>query len=222
MSTLPPEEIAHQQAHIHEDHRKDLGAFFTICIVISAICVVMRIWSRQLTDSGLGRDDYCFLVGAIIAIASFCVLDIYVFDAGLGLHWVALTPAQMTLFPKLNYAYDILNDKGRVVTDQALRVKGHDSTYAAGDINGISPLGLLPSKGQANIVAENILAELGGKPGAREWKPFTTKESLLVPVGKNGGVGALFGWWVPSFGIKFIKSKDFLFSQMPNYVMGKA
>lgn len=31
------------------------------------------------------------------------------FDAGLGEHWVALTPDQKILFPKLNYAYNILN-----------------------------------------------------------------------------------------------------------------
>lgn len=34
---------------------------------------------------------------------------LYAFDAGLGKHWVALTPEQKVLFPKLNYAYNILN-----------------------------------------------------------------------------------------------------------------
>lgn len=34
---------------------------------------------------------------------------LYAFVAGLGKHWVALTPDQRALFPKLNYAYNILN-----------------------------------------------------------------------------------------------------------------
>ena len=117
---------------------------------------------------------------------------------------------------------DLLNDKGRVLTNSYLRVEGLESAYAAGDIASIAPLGLLTTKGQLNVVADNIIADLGGKGPAKEWKPFTTKEMQIVPVGPNAGVGAIFGWWAPSFVVKMLKSKHFFFPQAHNYLIGKA
>ena len=57
----------------------------------------------------------------------------------------------------------------------------------------------------------NIVAELGGKGKLKEYKPMTTKETQFVPVGPDRGVGAAFGWWIPSAVVRMVKSKTMFF-----------
>ena len=42
-------------------------------------------------------------------------------------------------------------------------------------------------------------------------KPLTIKETQFVPIGPNYGVGAAFGWWIPSAVVKMLKSKNMFF-----------
>ena len=56
----------------------------------------------------------------------------------------------------------------------------------------------------------------------KPYKPLTTKETQLVPVGPDQGVGAAFGWWLPSMLVKMAKSKTFMFDQALKTVMGTA
>lgn len=109
MSSIPPEEVEYQEARFHEDESRSLAAFFTVCLGVTFFCMVSRTTSRLLTSVGLRADDWTFLVGALIASGSFAVLMIYAFDAGLGRHWLSLSAEEVLLFPKLNYAYNILN-----------------------------------------------------------------------------------------------------------------
>ena len=73
-------------------------------------------------------------------------------------------------------------------------------------------------------LSANVLAELRGKgeAGMKPYKPLTTKEMQLVPVGPEKGVGALFGWWLPSFGVTMIKGRNMMFPQATACVMGTA
>ncbi|KAI9733488.1 MAG: hypothetical protein M1818_007236 [Claussenomyces sp. TS43310] len=50
----------------------------------------------------------------------------------------------------------------------------------------------------------------------------TTKELQLVPIGRNGGVGVLFGWRIPSIMVYMIKGKDYMISAAQDAVTGKA
>ncbi|KAI9680045.1 MAG: hypothetical protein M1817_005061 [Caeruleum heppii] len=109
MADIPPNELRYQQENIHEDQSQELSAFFIVCIVLSLLFPALRFASRKSGGSALKADDYTLLVGVILAQASFVVLLIYTFEAGLGKHVIALTPKQLILFPKLNYAYNILN-----------------------------------------------------------------------------------------------------------------
>ncbi|MCJ1373901.1 hypothetical protein MMC20_005131 [Loxospora ochrophaea] len=109
MATLPPAEVSYQESHLYQNETRQLSAFFGVCFVVSFICMTTRVAARVVTGISLKADDAVFLVGATLAEGSFIVLLIYAADAGLGEHWLGLTPAQMRLFPKLNYAYNILN-----------------------------------------------------------------------------------------------------------------
>ena len=48
----------------------------------------------------------------------------------------------------------------------------------------------------------------GGLPVQLEFKPI--KDTILVPIGTDGGVGQVFGWKMPSFFVKLAKGKSFL------------
>jgi NADH dehydrogenase FAD-containing subunit len=53
-------------------------------------------------------------------------------------------------------------------------------------------------------------------------RPFDLKpnESQLVPIGKTNGVGAMFGWQVPSFFVWLIKGRDYMTSKESSHPKG--
>ena len=116
----------------------------------------------------------------------------------------------------------LVDDKQRVIVDAYMRIPSVTGAYAVGDLASNSPGGVLTVMSQAPATFGNIIAELSGKGLGKEWKPVTEKEMQIVPVGPQGGVGAVFGWWLPSFGVKMIKSKDFMFPKALKTVMGTA
>ena len=65
MATLPPEELAYQQAHRDEDASGSLIAFYAVCIALTFLCAVSRTTSRRLSSLGLQADDWTLLVGAV-------------------------------------------------------------------------------------------------------------------------------------------------------------
>ena len=117
----------------------------------------------------------------------------------------------------------LLDTHGRVKVDEYLRIPSVKSIYALGDVCSASekPGGILHLETAAPVTVGNVIAELGGKEG-KPHKSMTQKEMQLVPVGPGGGVGAIFGWWVPSFMVKQIKSKTFFFPKAMQTVQGKA
>ncbi|KAI9670004.1 MAG: hypothetical protein M1831_007040 [Alyxoria varia] len=48
-----------------DDMSRDVGAYSVIMIVITVLCMVSRVVSRRMIRNDMGRDDYCFLVGAV-------------------------------------------------------------------------------------------------------------------------------------------------------------
>ena len=126
-------------------------------------------------------------------------------------------------FPATSYLpKTLLDEKNKVIVDPYMRIPSIDSAYAVGDLASNSPGGIITITTAAPATFANIIAELSGKGKGKAWKPMTTKEMQLVPVGPGGGVGAIFGWWVPSFMVRFIKSKTFMFENAPKVVMGTA
>ena len=116
----------------------------------------------------------------------------------------------------------LLDDKKRVIVDSYLRMPSIRNAYAVGDNASNSPGGALTIKTQVPTTFGNIIAELSGKGNGKVWKPMTEKEMQVVPIGPDGGVGAAFGWWLPSFAVKMIKSRNFMFPMAMQTVMGTA
>lgn len=114
-------------------------------------------------------------------------------------------PASSYLSPSL------LDDQGRVVCDAYTRVPSLKNVWVTGDMAQNSPGGILYIQNAAPTTVGNIVAELGGKGKPKVYKPLTTKEMQFVPVGPNYGVGAAFGWWVPSAVVRMVKSKNMFF-----------
>lgn len=52
----------------------------------------------------------------------------------------------------------------------------------------------------------------------KEFKPL--KDTVMVPIGPNGGVGQLFGWQSPSWLVKMIKAKTFMIERMDIIITG--
>ena len=105
----------------------------------------------------------------------------------------------------------LLDDQGRVVCDEYTRVPSLKNVWVTGDLAQNSPGGLMYVQFAAPTTVNNIIAELGGKAKAKKYKPMTTKETQFVPVGPSYGVGAAFGWWVPSAVVRMIKGKTMFF-----------
>lgn len=105
----------------------------------------------------------------------------------------------------------LLDDQGRVVCDEYTRVPSLKNVWVTGDMAQNSPGGLMYIQFAAPTTAGNIIAKLGGKGKVKKYKPLTTKETQFVPVGPNYGVGAAFGWWIPSAVVKMVKGKNMFF-----------
>lgn len=110
----------------------------------------------------------------------------------------------------------LLADDGRVNTNiSTLRVDkageriyaiGDASTYARAAVHHI--LSAVPVLG-ANIKRDLLSAAGQSVEGAdREFKEVK-KEMQMVPIGRSKGVGAAFGWRLPSFMVWLIKGRDY-------------
>lgn len=105
----------------------------------------------------------------------------------------------------------ILDEQGRVTVDAYLRVPSLESVYVCGDMASNSPGGIMYIMSAAPCISGNIIAEQSGKGKGKVFSPMTTKETQLVPVGPDYGVGAAFGWWAPSMLVRMVKGKNFMF-----------
>ncbi|KAF2713980.1 hypothetical protein K504DRAFT_479547 [Pleomassaria siparia CBS 279.74] len=139
-----------------------------------------------------------------------------------------------------------LDATGRVTTrDSYFRVKGDNqadvsNTYAVGDIVAGSTNTAIELDAQvataASSFAVDVLKKLGAKAGGsggllsfipglggkslaqKEFKPM--KDTIVVPIGPNGGVGQVLGWSLPSFAVKKGKAEKFLLELCEPVVTG--
>ena len=58
MATLPPLEIAHQQAHIHDNLSTTLIVVCNLFTAVALATLSARLIARRLTGVVLGLDDY--------------------------------------------------------------------------------------------------------------------------------------------------------------------
>ena len=117
-----------------------------------------------------------------------------------------------------------LTERGYVTTRDNTSLRGPvDGVYAIGDVAGYSLGGALDIMDAVRPLCSTVFVDLAGpNAGNAKARPFkqTVTETQLVPIGPSGGVGALFGWRVPSFVVWLVKSRDFMIGMAPATVTG--
>ncbi|KAF2172207.1 hypothetical protein M409DRAFT_49935 [Zasmidium cellare ATCC 36951] len=127
----------------------------------------------------------------------------------------------------------LLDGNGYVKNNpETLRVdEAGPMVYAVGDIGTYSRNGIMDIMDGVPVVNSNLKRDLlaahenvDAKPTGpdRKWKA-TAAETQLVPVGQSKGVGAVFGWRVPSIFVWLIKGRTFMISEsaVKDSLMGK-
>lgn len=117
-----------------------------------------------------------------------------------------------------------LDGREHVKTESKETLRGPvDGVYAIGDCAGYALGNIFDILDAVRPLCGTIYSDLAG-PGSNFKAPLfkqNLKETQLVPIGPNGGVGAAYGWKLPSFAIRMIKGKDFMIGKAPDNVYGK-
>ena len=104
-----------------------------------------------------------------------------------------------------------LDSRGYLKTDKYFRVEGHSNILGLGDILSVGENTIVNLTYAQKATFESIVDfEFFGNKNSK-LKPYSPiKTTIIVPISRNGGIGLAFGWSVPSFLVKFLKSKDFM------------
>lgn len=139
---------------------------------------------------------------------------------------------------------ELLTEKGYVETNAStLRVDAAGArVYAIGDVGSYTRGGVLDIYDAVPVLLTNVKRDLmwdakqsqpheassevnekaaPSSPTGQD-RPYKAnlKETQLVPVGRSKGVGAVFGWKLPSFMVWAIKGRDYFVAQAPPVQLG--
>ncbi|KFY92441.1 hypothetical protein V500_04184, partial [Pseudogymnoascus sp. VKM F-4518 (FW-2643)] len=121
-----------------------------------------------------------------------------------------------------------LDGSKRVVTDTStLRAtKAPAGVYSLGDVASFSKNSIMDAEWSVPALCYSIWSDLGGnstKGNALKEKKYKQMEAdmQIVPIGPNGGVGVLFGWQIPSFLVKTLKSKTYFLEKAAGKATGE-
>lgn len=133
----------------------------------------------------------------------------------------------------------VLNDKGKVDSNSALRVPSAGArVYAIGDVGAHVQNGsIMAVIEQVPVLMTNLHRDLEAYASATDEKVDQApgpdrlyvedlKENMMVPVGRSKAVGAFAGWKAPSFLLWLLKGRDYMlwFSgsfTLPGKLMGE-
>jgi NADH dehydrogenase FAD-containing subunit len=116
---------------------------------------------------------------------------------------------------------ELLNEKGYLINNpKTLRVDAAGSrVYALGDVASYSRNNIWDIAMALPTLAVNMKRDLlsynsmlpDEKPKGKD-RIYTvdTREAMMVPIGSGGGVGAIFGWKVPSWFVWMLKGRDYM------------
>lgn len=110
----------------------------------------------------------------------------------------------------------VLNGEGYVKSDDHLRVDGVSDVYVTGDASALSEGNLASIRLMTGALQETLSKELGVPVEKRQSIRFQyhvppkseVLDTFFVTLGSKRGVGMMSGYRVPSFIIRFMKSKD--------------
>lgn len=127
----------------------------------------------------------------------------------------------------------LLDAHGRVrTTESTLRVTSDAGplVYALGDLTSFTMGGIPEIQLEVPVLASNMQRDLlaahsdglSSKPKGEDRIYVPERRELqVVPVGRGGGVGAAWGWRVPSWAVWLIKGRDYMVGGAMDKVYGK-
>jgi apoptosis-inducing factor 2 len=117
-----------------------------------------------------------------------------------------------------------IDPRGHVIVDPLTLRTNTEGVYAVGDVANYCDGGIISTGNGIAPVCTSIGIDIAKAAGVES--PFKQKtykgigETQFVPTGPSGGVGQLFGWWLPSFLVWLIKSRTFFVSMAKGAVEG--
>ncbi|KAK4984702.1 hypothetical protein LTR50_006443 [Elasticomyces elasticus] len=125
---------------------------------------------------------------------------------------------------------ELLTEKGYVkMNNSTLRVDAAGPrVYAVGDVGSYTRGGIMDIFDAVPVLLSNVQRDMlaaakddAAKPtgGDRPYKP-NLKETQLVPIGQSKGVGAMFGYRLPSTMVWAIKGRDYMVGMGSQFVDG--
>lgn len=106
-----------------------------------------------------------------------------------------------------------------------MRATATKGVYAYGDVASYSTGSILDINDAVRPLCSSIRVDLSSDPSnvpkQLEFVQKSLKETQIIPVGPKGGVGAVFGWRVPSLMVWAVKSRTFMVDMAPGAVAGK-
>ncbi|KAI5952495.1 hypothetical protein KGF54_003362 [Candida jiufengensis] len=121
-----------------------------------------------------------------------------------------------TEFLSKNY----LDDQGYIKTNNYFQIPQIKDVFIIGDVLSIGLHSIVDlSYNQKPIFEKIIEKEIFNNNSIvlKEYQRPTTP-TYLVPIGKNGGVGAFYGWNFPNFLVWYLKSKDFMIPKAKKFL----
>lgn len=115
-----------------------------------------------------------------------------------------------------------LDSKRKIVTETTTLRTTVKNVYAIGDVASFSRGTIMDSTWSIPALCYSIFEDLsngGGGLKVRRYKQITSA-ICFIPIGAKGGVGAFFGWQLPSFVIWMLKSRDFMIGWAPGVASG--
>ncbi|KAI9851754.1 MAG: hypothetical protein M1838_002831 [Thelocarpon superellum] len=100
--------IEYQLAHQDEDRSLGLKIVLFVGVVISTIAVSLRFYSRRMSRTPLGADDWVTIVALAVTYAAFIIIAFMLYPSGLGRHQVILSVSTLERDLKLLYAFLIV------------------------------------------------------------------------------------------------------------------
>lgn len=117
-----------------------------------------------------------------------------------------------------------IDPRGHVIVDPlTLRTKT-EGVYAVGDVANYCDGGIISTGNGVAPVCTSIgvdICKAAGKESPFKQKTYKGMgETQFVPTGPSGGVGQVFGWWIPSWLVWLVKSRTFFVSMAKGAVEG--
>lgn len=95
------------EAWLHEDRSKEVIGACSTLIVLSAVAVFLRLWSRWISHAGFWWDDFLIIVAMVLSWGPN-LANLYGIHHGFARHIIAQPPETIFLWFKTLYAFEFL------------------------------------------------------------------------------------------------------------------